>query len=106
MACTPSATAPGAVAGPGAAGGTGGRAVGEEVQQRRGPGEQPAADGEAAEGDGVQVPDDGGVDQQVQRLGRQDDERRDARARGTDGGILGSWSCRPSAERRTLVRLH
>ena len=67
---------PGPVSGPGPAGSTGGGAVGEEVQQPGGPRQQPAADGEAAERDGAQVADDRRVDQQVQRLGRQDDERR------------------------------
>ena len=66
----------GPVAGPGAAGGAGRRAVGEEVQQGRRPGEQSPADGQPAERHGAQMPDDGGVDQQVQRLGRQHDERR------------------------------
>jgi hypothetical protein len=75
------------VTGTRAAGRPGGRAVGEEVQQRRRPGEQPAADGEAAEGDGTQMPDDSGVDQQVERLGREDDERRNGERE--DGGAAG-----------------
>ena len=84
------------VAGPGAAGGARRRAVGEEVQQRRGPGEQRAADRQPAERHGAEVADDRGVDEHVQRLRRQHDERRHGERR--HGGTCGVG--RPSGGRR------
>jgi hypothetical protein len=66
----------GPVAGSRAAGGPRGGAVREEVQQRGDVGQQPAADRQPAQRDGAEVADDGGVDEQVERLGRQHDQRR------------------------------
>ena len=63
------------VPGAGATGRAGGGAVGEEVEQGRRPRQESSPDGEPAERDRAEVPDDRGVDQQVQRLGREDDER-------------------------------
>jgi hypothetical protein len=79
----------------GAAGRTSGGPVSEEVEQRGGPGEEAAADGETAEGDGVQVPDDGGVDEQVQRLRREDDKRRNCQ--GQDRGSRARQRATPPA---------
>ena len=68
---------PGPVAGTRPAGGSRGGAVGEEVQQRRRPRQQRTADRQSCERDGAEVADDRGVDQQVQRLRRQDDQGGD-----------------------------
>jgi hypothetical protein len=73
----------GAVTGAGPAGRTRGRAVGEKVQQRGRPGQQPAADGEPAQGDGAEIPHDRCVDEQIERLGGENDERR--KREGDDG---------------------
>jgi hypothetical protein len=67
----------GAVSRTSPSGGAGRRPVGEEVQQRRRPGEQAAADRQAGQRDDAQVPDDGGVDEQVDRLGREHHQRRE-----------------------------
>ena len=66
-----------AVAGADAAGDRGGRAVGEEVEDAERHAEHGAGDAEPAERPGAEVPDDRGVGQDVERLGRERAERRD-----------------------------
>ena len=56
------------------------RAVGQEVEQAEGGREHRAGHRQAAQLGGAQVPDDGGVGEDVERLGGQGPERRDGQA--------------------------
>jgi hypothetical protein len=90
----------GTVTGAGTAGGPGGGAVGQEVQQRGRPRQQTPADGEPTERDGAEVTHDGGVDQQVERLRRQHDQRRHGER---EDGRAATHSTLSSARRAATV---
>ncbi len=57
-----------------------GRAVGEEVEHAERRRQHRAGDGQTGERAGAEVPDDRGVGEEVQRLGRQGTQRRDGEA--------------------------
>ncbi len=83
---------PGPVARAEAARGAGGGAVGEDRPDERGEAHEGSAQRETGQRDRPEMPDDGRVDQEVDRLGGEDDERRQ-RERGD-----------PAVRRRALAR--
>jgi len=76
------------------------RAVGEEVEERERPGEQRGGDGEPGQLVRAEVADHRGVDEQVERLGRERAERRQHEAedlavvRGAQPNPPGAARCR------------
>jgi hypothetical protein len=76
----------GAVTGPEAAGGPSGGAVRHQRAEPDGHRHDGAADGDRGERNAPEVPDDGGVDQHVERLGREHDERRQCQPGYLPGG--------------------
>ena len=78
------------------AGGPAGGAVGEHVAEPGRERQHAAADGEAGERRAAQVPDDGGVDQHVERLGGEHDQRRQRQR-----GDLPELGCARGSARRS-----
>ena len=85
---TPSAAAARRLAGTDLAGDGGGRRVGEEVEDGERRGEHGAGDGEAGELAGPELADDRGVDEHVERFGRERPERRQREP--PDLGVVGA----------------